>query len=267
MEGAIANLPGLLEVCRRHGAILVVDDSHSTGVLGATGRGTAEHYGVVGEVDIITDKALGRARRQCSHGSHRLLTAAGRIISSWRLPPPWRRRAAGLNISREPSSGASPRTSVIPAAAGWAPRPARRPRSSGHPRERQRRSDERARSGPMFCRIRVPRGARDAVRYQISAAHARDHLDQALAEFGRGRELGLIWRIASFAAQARVVYNPSRPGTAYMLPPQVSRDAATLPVSSVTGGALIFRAALTEPAAWSADPGLARTGPPTRTPK
>src|SRR5688572_25673218 len=64
MEGAIANLPGLIEVCRKHGAILVVDDSHSTGVLGKTGRGTAEHFGVVGQIDIITStlgKALGGA--------------------------------------------------------------------------------------------------------------------------------------------------------------------------------------------------------------
>ena len=64
MEGSIANLPGLLEVCRKHGAILWLDDSHATGVLGATGRGTAEHFGLLGEVDLITStlgKALGGA--------------------------------------------------------------------------------------------------------------------------------------------------------------------------------------------------------------
>ncbi|HUR94593.1 MAG TPA: aminotransferase class I/II-fold pyridoxal phosphate-dependent enzyme, partial [Gemmatimonadales bacterium] len=64
MEGAIAKLPDLIELCRRHEAVLVVDDSHATGVLGAHGRGTAEHFGVVGEVDIITStlgKALGGA--------------------------------------------------------------------------------------------------------------------------------------------------------------------------------------------------------------
>ncbi|MEO8453151.1 MAG: aminotransferase class I/II-fold pyridoxal phosphate-dependent enzyme, partial [Gemmatimonadota bacterium] len=60
MEGAIVDLPALLEVCRKHGAVLVLDDSHSTGVLGKTGRGTAEHFGVVGEVDIITT-TLGKA--------------------------------------------------------------------------------------------------------------------------------------------------------------------------------------------------------------
>jgi glycine C-acetyltransferase len=64
MEGSIAPLPDLLQICRDHDAVLVVDDSHATGVLGETGRGTAEHFGVLGEVDIITStlgKALGGA--------------------------------------------------------------------------------------------------------------------------------------------------------------------------------------------------------------
>ncbi|MDQ8157350.1 MAG: glycine C-acetyltransferase [Gemmatimonadota bacterium] len=64
MEGSIAKLPELLQIARDHNAILVMDDSHATGVLGATGRGTAEHFGVVGEVDVITStlgKALGGA--------------------------------------------------------------------------------------------------------------------------------------------------------------------------------------------------------------
>ncbi|MEY2733763.1 MAG: hypothetical protein RL340_822 [Gemmatimonadota bacterium] len=64
MEGSIAKLPQLLQIARDHDAILVMDDSHATGVLGATGRGTAEHFGVLGEVDVITStlgKALGGA--------------------------------------------------------------------------------------------------------------------------------------------------------------------------------------------------------------
>ena len=64
MEGAIAKLPDILQIARDEGAIVVMDDSHATGVLGKTGRGTAEHFGVVGEVDIITStlgKALGGA--------------------------------------------------------------------------------------------------------------------------------------------------------------------------------------------------------------
>src|SRR3982750_2131027 len=64
MEGAIAKLPDLLEIARAHDAILLVDDSHATGVLGKTGRGTAEHFGLLGEIDVITStlgKAIGGA--------------------------------------------------------------------------------------------------------------------------------------------------------------------------------------------------------------
>ena len=64
MEGSIAKLPEILQIARDHDAIVVMDDSHASGVLGKTGRGTAEHFGVMGEVDIITStlgKALGGA--------------------------------------------------------------------------------------------------------------------------------------------------------------------------------------------------------------
>ncbi len=64
MEGSVARLPELLQIARDTNSILVMDDSHATGVLGKTGRGTAEHCGVLGEVDIITStlgKALGGA--------------------------------------------------------------------------------------------------------------------------------------------------------------------------------------------------------------
>jgi len=64
MEGSIAKLPEIVQIARDEGAIVAMDDSHATGVLGATGRGTAEHFGMVGEVDIITStlgKALGGA--------------------------------------------------------------------------------------------------------------------------------------------------------------------------------------------------------------
>src|SRR5439155_10080516 len=64
MEGAIAKLPDILEIAREYDAIVAVDDSHATGVLGKTGRDTAEHHGVLGEVDVITStlgKALGGA--------------------------------------------------------------------------------------------------------------------------------------------------------------------------------------------------------------
>ena len=53
MEGDIADVPGLLKVCRRQGAALAIDDAHSIGVLGPKGDGTAAHFGMVDEVDII----------------------------------------------------------------------------------------------------------------------------------------------------------------------------------------------------------------------
>jgi 8-amino-7-oxononanoate synthase len=53
MEGDIADLPRLAQLAHRYGAALAVDDAHSVGVLGATGAGTAEHFGIVDEVDLI----------------------------------------------------------------------------------------------------------------------------------------------------------------------------------------------------------------------
>ena len=62
MEGSLAPLPEMVELSREFGAFLVVDDSHGTGVLGRTGRGTAEELGVLGKIDAYTStlgKALG----------------------------------------------------------------------------------------------------------------------------------------------------------------------------------------------------------------
>jgi glycine C-acetyltransferase len=62
MEGDLARLPELVDLCRAHGAVLIVDDSHGLGVMGERGAGTAEHFGLVDAVDIVTGtlgKALG----------------------------------------------------------------------------------------------------------------------------------------------------------------------------------------------------------------
>jgi glycine C-acetyltransferase len=64
MEGDLAKLPDIVELARGHGATVLLDDSHGTGVMGKTGRGVAEHYGLLGEIDVITStlgKALGGA--------------------------------------------------------------------------------------------------------------------------------------------------------------------------------------------------------------
>jgi len=53
MEGDIAPLPGIIEIAKKYDARLMVDDAHSIGVLGENGRGTAEHFGVEDEVDLV----------------------------------------------------------------------------------------------------------------------------------------------------------------------------------------------------------------------
>jgi len=76
MEGSLAKLPEIVALCKKYGAVSVVDDSHGTGVMGKTGRGTIEHFGLTGEVDIITGtlgKALGGAAGGFVAGSHALI--------------------------------------------------------------------------------------------------------------------------------------------------------------------------------------------------
>jgi glycine C-acetyltransferase len=64
MDGTIANLKGICDLAKKYDALTMIDDAHAAGFLGKTGRGTHEHCGVVGEIDIITGtlgKALGGA--------------------------------------------------------------------------------------------------------------------------------------------------------------------------------------------------------------
>jgi len=76
MEGSVAKLPEIVALAKKYGAVTVVDDSHGTGVTGKTGRGTIEHFGLEGQVDIITGtlgKALGGAAGGFVAGSHALI--------------------------------------------------------------------------------------------------------------------------------------------------------------------------------------------------
>jgi len=71
MDGDLAPLPGICDLAEAHGAVVMVDDSHGSGVLGETGRGTAEHLGVIDRVDLFTTtlgKALGGALGGCTAG-------------------------------------------------------------------------------------------------------------------------------------------------------------------------------------------------------
>ncbi|HEV2085362.1 MAG TPA: glycine C-acetyltransferase [Gemmatimonadales bacterium] len=212
MEGAIARLPDLLQLCRKHEAVLVVDDSHGTGVLGQNGRGTAEHFGVAGEVDIITStlgKALGGAAGGFVAASAAVcdyLTQRARPqLFSNALPPTV---AASALASIEYLEAHPERVATLRANAqyfreqllelGFKPLPGETPIIPvilGETAAAIRMSDLLLAEGVFvtgFGHPVVPQG-QARVRCQISAAHTRADLDQALAAFRRvGRQLRLI---------------------------------------------------------------------------
>jgi glycine C-acetyltransferase len=212
MEGSIANLPGLLEVCRKHGATLWLDDSHATGVLGERGRGTAEHFGLLGEVDIITStlgKALGGAAGGFVAGSSALcdyLTQRARPqLFTNALPPTVAASAkeAVAVLEAEPDRVARLRenTSYFRARLvdlGFRPLPGDTPIVPvilGETAAAIRMSELLLDQGVFVTGFGfpvVPQGEA-RVRCQISAAHSRQDLDDALAAFARvGRQLGLV---------------------------------------------------------------------------
>jgi glycine C-acetyltransferase len=212
MEGAIAKLPDLVALCRKHDAVLVVDDSHATGVLGATGRGTAEHFDLVGEVDMITStlgKALGGAAGGFVAGSAAVcdyLTQRARPqLFSNALPPTV---AASALASVEYLEAHPERVTTLRENAryfreqlltlGFKPLPGETPIVPvivGETAFAIRLSEELLNEGVFvtgFGYPVVPQG-QARVRCQISAAHTREHLDQALAAFRKvGARLGLI---------------------------------------------------------------------------
>ena len=212
MEGSIAPLPDLVDLCRRHDAVLVVDDSHATGVLGEHGRGTAEHFGLVGEIDIITStlgKALGGAAGGFVAGSAAVcdyLTQRARPqLFSNALPPTV---AASALASVEFLETHPERVATLRANAryfrerllelGFKPLPGETPIIPvilGETAAAIKMSDLLLAEGVFvtgFGYPVVPHG-QARVRCQVSAAHTRADLDEALAAFGRvGRALGLV---------------------------------------------------------------------------
>lgn len=212
MEGSIAPLPDLVALCRRHDAVLVVDDSHATGVLGEHGRGTAEHFGLVGEIDVITStlgKALGGAAGGFVAGSAAVcdyLTQRARPqLFSNALPPTV---AASALASIEYLEAHPERVTALRDNAryfrgrllelGFKPLPGETPIIPvilGETSAAIRMSDLLLAEGVFVTGFGfpvVPQG-QARVRCQISAAHTRDDLDEALAAFRKvGRGLGLI---------------------------------------------------------------------------
>jgi len=212
MEGSIARLPDILEIARTHDAIVVMDDSHATGVLGAHGRGTAEHFGVVGEVDIITStlgKALGGAAGGFVAGGAALcdmLTQRSRPqLFSNALPP----TVAASALASIEFLGAHPervatlrdnavyfREQIIES--GFKPLAGDTPIVPiivGETATAIRMSDMLLDEGVFVTGFGfpvVPQG-QARVRCQLSAAHSRDDIDQAVAAFRSvGGKLGII---------------------------------------------------------------------------
>ena len=212
MEGSIAKLPDILQIARDHDAIVVMDDSHATGVLGKTGRGTAEHFGVVGEVDVITStlgKALGGAAGGFVAGPEALcdmLTQRSRPqLFSNALPPTVAASAlASVNfvmdhperVKRLQDNATYFRSAITEA--GFKPLPGETPIIPiivGETAAAIQMSDMLLEQGVFvtgFGYPVVPQGEA-RVRCQISASHSRDDLDQAVAAFKSiGAKLGIV---------------------------------------------------------------------------
>ena len=212
MEGSIARLPEILQLAEEYDAIVAVDDSHGTGVLGANGRGTAEHFGVLGEVDIITStlgKALGGAAGGFVAGSASLcdmLTQRSRPqLFSNALPPTVAASALGairhLEHSPQLVQKLRDNTRYFRAAiteAGFNPLSGETPIVPiivGETSTAIKMSDMLLDEGVFVTGFGfpvVPQG-QARVRCQLSAAHSRDDLDQAIAAFKTvGTKLGII---------------------------------------------------------------------------
>ena len=211
MEGSIAKLPDILEIARRHNAIVVMADSHATGVLGKTGRGTAEHFGVLGEVDVITStlgKALGGAAGGFVAGPASLcdmLTQRSRPqLFSNALPPTVASSALAsiefLNAHPDRVQKLRDNANYFRGQiteAGFKPLAGETPIVPiivGETATAIQMSDMLLEEGVFVTGFGfpvVPHG-QARVRCQLSAAHSRDDIDEAIAAFKSvGRKLGI----------------------------------------------------------------------------
>ncbi|MCY7308405.1 MAG: glycine C-acetyltransferase [Rhodoferax sp.] len=212
MDGTVAQLDVMRAVCDRHGALLGVDECHASGFMGATGRGTHEHRGVFGKIDIITGtlgKALGgasggftSARREVVE----LLRQRSRpyLFSNTVAPSIVGASIAVLDLlegstalrDRLLQNTAYFRAAI--AAAGFAIKPGEHPIVPIMVHDAQRAQQLAARLLELdvyvvgFFFPVVPKG-QARIRVQISAVHERSDLERAVAAFAQaGRELGIL---------------------------------------------------------------------------
>jgi glycine C-acetyltransferase len=212
MEGSIAKLPEILQIARDHNAIVVMDDSHATGVLGRNGRGTAEHFGVLGEVDVITStlgKALGGAAGGFVAGPAALCdlltqrsrpqlfsnalppTVAASALASVEFIEKHPERVKKLKDNADYFRGAITEAGFKPLA-GETPIV---PIIIGETADAIRMSDLMLEEGVFVTGFGfpvVPQG-QARVRCQVSAAHSRDDLDLAVRAFVKvGKKVGVL---------------------------------------------------------------------------
>jgi glycine C-acetyltransferase len=212
MDGDIAELGKIADLCDRYRALLMVDDSHATGFLGRTGRGSIEHCGVMDRVDIVTS-TLGKALGGASGG----FTAARREIVdllrqrsrpylfSNTLPPPIVAAASAcidlLSSTTELRDRLEANTKRFREGmtrAGLTIRPGVHPICPvmlGDARLAQQMADALLEEGIYvigFFYPVVPKG-QARIRVQISAAHTTEHIDHAIAAFAKvGKALGIV---------------------------------------------------------------------------
>ena len=212
MEGDLARLPDIVELAEKHDAVVAVDDSHGTGVMGPTGRGTAEHFGLTGKVDVITStlgKALGGAAGGFTAGPAALcdyLTQRSRPqLFSNALPPTvaGSALAAVEYLEQHPERVAKLRDNTAYfreriAQAGFKPMAGPTPivpiivgETALAIRMSERLLEEKVFVTGFGYPV-VPQG-HARIRCQISAAHSRDDLDFGIAAMTKaGKELGIL---------------------------------------------------------------------------
>ena len=212
MDGYIAKLDEITALAERYDAMLMVDDSHATGFLGPTGRGSAEHHGVMDKVDIFTStlgKALGGGSGGFTTGRQEIIDLLRQrsrpYLFSNTLPPPL--VAAGIRVFEMLSSTTELRDKLEHntkyfrdrmSAAGFDIKPGQHPivpvMLYDAPLAQEfaaRLLDEGIYVIGFFYPV-VPQGEA-RIRVQVSAAHQTEHLDQAVEAFTRvGKVLGLL---------------------------------------------------------------------------
>jgi glycine C-acetyltransferase len=212
MDGTVADLRSICDLAARHRAIVLVDDSHATGFVGRTGRGSAEHAGVMGRVDIITGtlgKALGGAIGGFTTGRREIIDMLRQrsrpYLFSNSLPPP----VVGASIAvfdllsrttelRDRLEANTARFRAAMTAAGFEIKPGAHPivpimlydEKLAH--EMARRLLELGIYVIGFSYPVVPKG-QARIRVQLSAAHEPRHIDRAVDAFTKvGQELGVL---------------------------------------------------------------------------